>query len=181
LLGAVYKFVHIARERVFRLWPSVARELVRCVTVLPFLSVDLRTGTPPVLLATDASELAGAAAVASFNTLGKPLPSWPLDTVVTRFWQLLSHQRWSFDEHINVLEMRAVLHAVATLVRAQVPSCRVPLLVDSSVVFYTLRKGRSRSAKLPVLYLCRRLAWQPPGGVWPSPLSALESFPVQPC
>src|SRR5690349_1272044 len=51
---------------------------------------------------------------------------------------------WRCDEHINTLELRAVLTAVLWLLsRPGALRCRVLALVDSSVDLHALRKGRS--------------------------------------
>ena len=61
---------------------------------------------------------------------------------------IISH-RWRASEHINVLELRAVLLALHWLL--SFPSThfsRVYLLVDSTVTLFSLWKGRSSSPRL---------------------------------
>jgi hypothetical protein len=72
-------------------------------------------------------------------------------------WSVLASYPWSTPEHINALEMRVVLHALRWLVSHPTALCsRLLLLVDSQVVYYAVRKGRSGSKRLsPIL---RRIA-----------------------
>src|SRR6185437_10690759 len=73
-------------------------------------------------------------------------------------WSTIISSEWRFhDEHINSLEMRAVLLAVRWILsHDSTTSIRSFLLVDSSVVYYVLRKGRSSSR--PLLSVFRRLS-----------------------
>jgi hypothetical protein len=89
-----------------------------------------------------------------------------IDSITDVAYLALSDSRWSTiisslwrydDEHINALEMRAVVLAARWILSH--PSSirsRTLLIVDSSVVYYILRKGRSSSALLLRVY--RRLA-----------------------
>ena len=67
-------------------------------------------------------------------------------------WSTIISRPWRNVEHINSLELRAVLLAVHWLL--SYPSSlsrRVYLLVDSTVTFYSLWKGRSSSTRLLLL------------------------------
>jgi hypothetical protein len=70
-------------------------------------------------------------------------------TVSSQPWRTLISKPWSGLEHINALELRAVLLAVHWLLSYPTSLCRrVYLLVDSTVTFFTLWKGRSSSPHL---------------------------------
>lgn len=70
------------------------------------------------------------------------------DVLASR-WSTIISSGWLLPEHINVLELRAVLLAIHWLL--SYPSShlsRVYLLVDSTVALFALWKGRSSSAQL---------------------------------
>lgn len=72
--------------------------------------------------------------------------------VVTTRWSTIISKAWRISEHINALELRAVVLAVHWVLTF--PSClnrRVYLLVDSTVAFFTMWKGRSSSPLLLVI------------------------------
>jgi hypothetical protein len=82
-----------------------------------------------------------AAEAASFETFYGTVSSSPWRTIVAAPW-------WD-EEHINVLELRAALLAVHwALSFPSALSSRVYLLLDSSVAFFSLWKGRSSSPAL---------------------------------
>jgi hypothetical protein len=69
--------------------------------------------------------------------------------VVTRRWSTIISKAWRDPEHINALELRVVLLAIHWVLSS--PSSlnrRVYLLVDSTVAFFSLWKGRSSSPSL---------------------------------
>lgn len=77
--------------------------------------------------------------------------------VCDRRWSTIVSKAWRAPEHINAFELRAVLLAIHWLL--SYPSshrCRVYLLVDSTVAFFSLWKGRSSSA--PLLLILRQIA-----------------------
>lgn len=64
-------------------------------------------------------------------------------------WRSIVSSPWSGVEHINVLELRAALLAMHRCFSSPSShSSRVYLLVDSTVAFFTLWKGRSSSPQL---------------------------------
>ena len=64
-------------------------------------------------------------------------------------WRTIVSAPWSGPEHINALELRAALLAVHwALSYPSSLSSRVYLLLDSTVAFFTLWKGRSSSPAL---------------------------------
>jgi hypothetical protein len=82
-----------------------------------------------------------AAEAASFDAFYAAVSSSPWRTIVAAPW-------WD-EEHINVLELRAALLAVHwALSFPSALSSRVFLLLDSSVAFFSLWKGRSSSPAL---------------------------------
>jgi hypothetical protein len=68
-------------------------------------------------------------------------------------WSTLVSSPWRHAQHINALELHAVLLALRHALSSPDSVChRLFLLVDSSVAFYALWKGRSSSGQLlPVL------------------------------
>jgi hypothetical protein len=71
-------------------------------------------------------------------------------------WSTIISSPWRASEHINALELRAVLLALHWLLSyPSSHSSRVYLLVDSTVTLYSLWKGRSSSA--PLLLILRRI------------------------
>ncbi len=72
-------------------------------------------------------------------------------------WSTIISFPWRLDEHINALELRAVILAFRWILsHPSSASKRVMLIVDSAVVYYVLRKGRSSSS--PLLAVYRRLS-----------------------
>ncbi len=71
------------------------------------------------------------------------------DDVSLARWSPLISTAWRDPEHINALELRAVLLAVHwVLSHPSSLTRRVLLLVDSTVAFFSLWKGRSSSPQL---------------------------------
>jgi hypothetical protein len=71
------------------------------------------------------------------------------DSVESAPWRTLISKAWTGEEHINALELRAALLAVHWVL--SYPSSlnsRVYLLLDSTVAFFSLWKGRSSSPSL---------------------------------
>lgn len=75
------------------------------------------------------------------------------ESVTLAPWATIVSQRWRHMQHINALELHAALLAVRhAITHPDCISSRVFSLVDSSVVYYALWKGRSSSSRLlPVL------------------------------
>jgi hypothetical protein len=71
-------------------------------------------------------------------------------------WNTIISRPWRDTEHINALELRAVLLAAHwVLSHSSAVSRRVLLLVDSTVALYALWKGRSSS--YPLLAILRKI------------------------
>jgi hypothetical protein len=77
VLQHAYRYVCTARGRCFRLWPSVRRELLMLLALLPLLFAHLRQPMFHRVLASDASELA-AGVVATPLTPDLHARLWPL-------------------------------------------------------------------------------------------------------
>lgn len=76
--------------------------------------------------------------------------------VLTAQWSTIISSAWHIPEHINSLELRAVLLALHWLTTyPSSHSSRVYILVDSTVALYALWKGRSSSA--PLLLILRKI------------------------
>ena len=72
-------------------------------------------------------------------------------------WRTIVSAPWMGAEHINVLELRAALLAVHwVLSYPSALSSRVFLLLDSTVAFFSLWKGRSSSP--PLLLVLRKIS-----------------------
>src|SRR6185312_15045678 len=117
---AVYRFVETARWRVFRIWPSVARELRVAMGLVPLLFADVAAPWAPLIVATDASEFgegvvarrADPAEAESEAALARKSPSSVLSVaqeselreanVACGQWSEIVSARWQFaDQHIN--------------------------------------------------------------------------------
>jgi hypothetical protein len=70
-------------------------------------------------------------------------------SVCNRAWSTVIATTWRRQEHINLLEIRAMLLAVRwVLSHSDAVHTQLLLLVDSSTAFYGVRKGRSSSPHL---------------------------------
>jgi integrase len=170
VFSAVYRFCETARDSVFEIWPSVRRELEMAVALAPLLFTRFTSPWHTTMVATDASE-AGAGVVATqvqqtalSSMAHAPSPSAvdgpacrdvPRDFESAR-WAVIVASKWKFEEHINVLELRAFVTAVQWLLsRPGARATRLLLWADSTVVVGAVRKGRS--SKFLLLRLLRSL------------------------
>ena len=192
VLQHVYRYIAVAGDQPYVLWPSVRRELQCLLCLVPLLHTNMSARFFPLAYASDASEFAAGVVAApltpSFSTALYPLSSSPrfnllplhrlhesssaalqmpvefvahVDSLVAdlrprmepSLWRVLIASRWRAQQHINVLELHAVLLALRhALSSPSSISARIFMLVDSAVAYYTLWKGRSSSrALLPVL------------------------------
>lgn len=159
VLNAVYRFVECARGRRFRLWPSVAQELRALVGLGPLLFTCTSADWFDSVVATDASST-GMGIVAAEVALDPATLVTPSDAEALAdqsAWRTIVSAPWRAPEHINVLELRAVLTAVKwVLSHPQAVRSRVLILSDSQVVVGAVTKGRSSSQ--PLLRRLRALA-----------------------
>lgn len=78
-------------------------------------------------------------------------------TVASSAWRTIISSPWSGEEHINTLELRAALLAIHwVLSYPSSVNTRVFLLLDSTVAFFSIWKGRSSSPAL--LLVLRKLS-----------------------
>ena len=202
VLQNVYRFIAVARGRRFNVWPTVRRELLQLLGLLPLLRASLDAPLFHRAVASDASELA-AGVVSAPLTQGLTDVLWPLcssrrhahtqailhvDSAANPLrhlhrlppeesahvqaeaaafnhcysvarssrWSTIISRPWRDAEHINALELRAVLLAAHwVLSHPSAVSRRVLLLVDSTVALYAVWKGRSSS--YPLLAVLRKI------------------------
>jgi acetolactate synthase regulatory subunit len=122
------------------LWPLCS---ARHHAVHQAQSNALRARTPDDAARALAAELLGVTAseVSGFDAFYSAVGAAP--------WRTLVSAPWSGTEHINALELRAALLAVHwALSSPSALSSRVFLLLDSTVAFFSLWKGRSSSPAL---------------------------------
>ena len=84
-------------------------------------------------------------------------PTAPMTLKTDYRWSEIISYTWRREEHINFLELRAAILACRWILSH--PSSarkRVMLVIDSAVVYYIMRKGRSSSS--PLLAVYRRLS-----------------------
>lgn len=185
VLQHAYRYCRVAQRRQFTLWPSVRRELSMLLSLLPLLDARLHAPFFHRAIASDASELA-AGVVTTLLTPQVATDLWPLcsnrhhavqqalanagretveradfrafyATVASVPWRTIVSAPWCGAEHINVLELRAALLAVHwVLSHPSALSSRVFLLLDSTVAFFSLWKGRSSSPAL--LMILRKIS-----------------------
>jgi hypothetical protein len=145
VFSAVYRFIERAGRRIFELWNSVRKELRAMIGLAPVLFSSLQAQPFERVVATDASE-AGLGVVAART--GPDASS----AAVTEFrWSTIVAQRVSEErrEHINVLELRALIVALKWVL--SFPTCigrRLFCFSDSMVVVGAVAKGRSSSPDL---------------------------------
>ena len=115
-----------------------------CVMDLsPLLTAHLSMDWLDTVVATDASTV-GMGVVAT--TLSPMDSERSLGEVR---WSTIVSRRWDYEEHINVLECRAVVTAVRWLLsKPRSLHSRVFLLSDSQVVVGAVSKGRSSSFQI---------------------------------
>src|SRR6185437_12025687 len=141
------------------------RELWIIAHLAPLLYTNVRSALSSSVLATDASEWGCGMVYTDTGSSTKVtslvdhvgVPGDPVHPITSRFvdgakWKTALSSPWSNQEHINVLEVRAVLQACRWLVRRpdmfSHDGTRVVVLADSSATVGALTKGRSSS---PVL------------------------------
>ena len=176
--SAVYRFIRCAGSRAYSLWPTVRSELEMVMGLAPLLYTSTSAAWVDRVVATDASEIgmgvvAAAAPRAWVSAAGvqgsayvgpsgcAALAAGSADDL-RRFtseasWRTIVSSKWRHQEHINVLELRAVLTAVRwVLSLPQSVNKRLLVLCDSMVAHGSVSKGRSSSQ--PLLRRLRALA-----------------------
>jgi hypothetical protein len=179
VLNSVYRFVGCAGHRLFQVWSSVAKELLALVGLAPLLFASLDQHWFPKVVCTDASEsgLGVVATRVCLDSIQAVATSAsPIDSAATNVpissrsivkgkrcsletgqqalatqtnWSTIVASSWQQEEHINVLEVRAVSTAVRWVLSSPMSiNCRLLLLCDSLVTVFSLSKGRSSSRML---------------------------------
>lgn len=166
VFSSVYRFINVAKGRVFSLWPTVRKELRTVAGLAPLLFTSTAAAFFPEALACDASSI-GLGVTSSFisqanmNTASQA--AGLLDTTVitdkerqatavlaSHSWRTVVAARWQHPlRHINEGEARSVSTAVRWV--ASRPSSfgsRLLLYSDSTAVAGALSKGRSSAPLL---------------------------------
>lgn len=127
-----------------RIWPVCSsRHNANLQTVV---NAAVSRGEP--LVDSDAATTPADPAVEFFQRAHREYSSFYDDVMASR-WSTIVSSAWLVPEHINALELRAVLLAVHWLLSyPSSHSSRVYLLVDSTVALFALWKGRTSSARL---------------------------------
>jgi len=163
IFSAVYKYIEKVNYRRGVLWPSVIRELELLTILAPLAWSSLKVPWCSHVIATDASSV-GMGVVsqpidpitsADINTTcGNVSPDSPpsssLSSVLSSPWSPVISYPWNNpNEHINILEFRAVLSGLRwSLSLPHSSFSRLILLTDSAVVSHIINKGRSSSPAL---------------------------------
>ena len=186
VFSSVYKFCKFAGARVVPVWRSVRKELVTIMDLVPLLFTCLSAGFSDRVLASDASTTgfgvcAAKVAVDTVADVAAQSHTYVDDCMVPALGvpPLVEASRWPtivsapvrIDEHINVLELRALVLATRWFLSLWRPPdpVRVLSLVDSSVALFSVKKGRSSS--FPLLRALRGLsALLLAGGIFLTPL-----------
>ena len=163
VFNSVYRFVESAQGRSLVLWLSVRGELRIMAGLAPLLFTSLDVTYARELMATDASSLAAGVTVSRLpKTVVRDIAQSAVRTGVPRLcpsllpsliasrWLTLVSFRWRHPEHINILELRALVLAVRWFLSLSLDhsSLRLVVLVDSTVVCGAVNKGRSSSYAL---------------------------------
>lgn len=148
VFSAVYRFIQCAGPKMFVIWPGVRRELHCVIGLAPLLFTNISKPLFSKIIATDASTQ-GQGVVATTNSLADFSDSDVTDFVENSKWSTIISSKWRSAEHINILELRAVISAIRwTLSYPSSIGCRVLVLSDSAVAVGALTKGRSSSPQL---------------------------------
>ena len=174
VFGAVYRFCDSAQGRCVPVWGSVRKELNMIMDLVPLLFCPLSAGFSSRVLASDASTTgfgvcAARVAVAEVRAVmaqkhsllddGRMAPAAGVPLLVQRSrWASIVSAPTRREEHINVLELRALILAIRWFLSLGRPPdpVRVLSLIDSSVCLFSVNKGRSSSFQL--LRLLRALS-----------------------
>ena len=167
VFSAVYRFIEVAKDLRFTLWPSVRRELWAVSRLAPLLFANFRCEWAEMVVVTDASELgsgvvysdkiesATAQSLASQPCRpGEPLPAAVDSFIRSTKWRVAVSHAWRDEEHINALEVRSVLTSVRWMMTRPAVLAdgadhrRVLVLCDSSATVGSINKGRSSSHRL---------------------------------
>jgi hypothetical protein len=165
VFSAVYRFIEVAGNRMFTVWPSVSRELALAADLAPLLFSSIGAPWFGKTIATDASTDGQGVCATTADPVDLqhmaiqplPEPGLPISDecrgvptgLADSRWTDIVASPWRFHEHINVLELRALTTGLRWAVSS--PACRGSRLLawsDSLVTVYCVRKGRSSSYDL---------------------------------
>lgn len=172
VFNAVYRFIETAGPRTFNLWDSMVSEFSVVIGLAPLLVASLDDNWFPKALATDASRSGQGVTAAPMDRrtcawFAKKQPPTLVSEVLRHpseypglsdmHWEVWLASPFVFEEHINTLEVRALLNGVkAVCTYPEAKGCRLLVFCDSLVVTFAVRKGRS--SKHPLLKLLRKVA-----------------------
>jgi hypothetical protein len=162
VFNSVYHFTQAAQNRRFCIWDSVRTELHCIIGLAPLLFAKLDSEWFPQVLATDASEtgfgvVCAAASPAVQTSLASqaaviPRESYTEQSVLCKVnlrWRTLFASRWQREEHITVLELRALSAGVRwALSSPRAFRRKLLLFCDSLPVLGAVNKGRSSTHSL---------------------------------
>jgi hypothetical protein len=148
VFNAVYRFVTCAGARTFLIWNSVSQELHTIIGLAPLLFSHLDAQWFHKTVATDASQV-------GMGIVAAPLPSSytsrtpPSQLVSSLPWSTIVSSKWHHQEHINVLELRAISTALRWVLSHPHSSySRLLFFSDSLVAVGALSKGRSSAYQI---------------------------------
>jgi len=212
-LGLVYTAVdRLPARGAVRFRGPAQEDLLLAVGLAPLLSTNLRAQPSSLVFATDASPYAAGATVAKVSektwmrlydwaeekgeavrldwgsepppTVMQDVRALTANVTCALDWSVVFSRGFDFKDHINVLELEAVIMLVKRLSLEGWHHSRVLVAVDSRVVVGAIAKGRSSShklnfrlRKLGALLLARDLylevVWIP---TWANPADAPSRF-----
>ena len=167
ILQALYTLLK-TRDRVLKPTLRARCELEALVNLSPLVHGDMRRVQHRLCLCSDASLRGGAVIYApcpeEITNLTSQLYLRPSDQISDTLtdlknceWKLAVQIQWDFKAHINCLEASAVILGLGWALRSrEVLKQRLPLAVDSQVIFFALSKGRSSAPGINIY--CRRVA-----------------------
>jgi hypothetical protein len=162
VFSAVYRYIEVAGAKKFTLWPTVRKELRVMMGLAPLLFVSIADEWATDVYCTDSSSRGFGVVAASFPGQKVSdcarLTAPKTDTDIIRYalpsfftesdWATRIAGQWHFDEHINVLEARALELGVRDFISRTAGGKRVLMFSDSLVVLFAANKGRSPSYSL---------------------------------
>ena len=180
----VYRFIQVAKTRIFQIWPSVRRELLVISSMAPLLFASLQSKWNPIVIATDASSY-GMGVTATTGLSDKQLRSLAASPGVQRTslctasdvesdepdmviplsilrtldssWSVIVSSPWRYQQHINALECHSILVAMRWLLSyPHSVNTRTIILSDSQVSVSALSKGRTSAST--IIRVVRRIA-----------------------
>ena len=146
VFSSVYRYIQCADFRVFQIWASVKRELFMMIQFAPLMFTTLTDTWFDRIIATDSSSSGQGVVISHLHpskvssVLQQPDPhQFDWSTIVSSKWKYV-------EQHINVLEIRAILTAVRWVLSfPRSLNQRVVLFTDSLVSLFSISKGRSSS------------------------------------